>query len=60
MTQLNTMENVNFVALTDEELMETEGGDIFASVGNFVGSTWNTLYYSGRDFGRSIVNALMR
>ena len=51
---------VNFSVITDSELAELQGGGIIGDVGNFVGNTWNTLYNTGRDFGRSVVNAIMK
>ena len=49
----------NYQLLDEEALLSIQGGDIFSSVGGFVSSSWNTLYNSGRDFGRSLVNALI-
>ncbi|HEL1700775.1 TPA: alcohol dehydrogenase [Streptococcus suis] len=53
--------NTNFVALSEHELLNCEGGvGIFEDIGRFVGGTWNVLYQTGRDFGRSIVNAAIK
>lgn len=63
MTKFEIMDNMNtnFVALSEHELLNCEGGvGIFEDIGRFVGGTWNVLYQTGRDFGRSIVNAAIK
>lgn len=63
MTKFETMDNMNanFVVLSKHELLSCEGGvGIFEDMGRFVSGTWNVLYQSGRDFGRSIVNAVIK
>ncbi|ENU1918501.1 TPA: ComC/BlpC family leader-containing pheromone/bacteriocin [Streptococcus pyogenes] len=52
-----TMEQFEVLSVTD--LTTIEGGGVVSDIGGFVGNTWNTLYNTGRDFGRSIVNAVM-
>lgn len=49
----------HYQTLSDTELMTIEGGSTISDLGGFVSSSWNTLYNSGRDFGRSIMNALI-
>lgn len=50
----------NLKELNFQELEQINGGGVIGDVGDFVGKTWNTLYNSGRDFGRSVVNGLMK
>lgn len=62
MTKIETMDkmNTNIVVLTDLDLMDINGGaNLLSDIGGFIGNAWNTLYNSGRDLGRSIVNALI-
>lgn len=46
--------------LTLDELAVIEGGGVLSGLSDFVQGSWNVLYNSGRDFGRSVVNAVMR
>lgn len=60
MTKIETMDkmNTNIVVLTDLDLMDINGGaNLLSDIGGFIGNAWNTLYNSGRDLGRSIVNS---
>ena len=51
--------NGMFLELSFDDLAVIEGGGVLSGVTDFVKGSWDTLYYSGRDFGRSVVNALM-
>ena len=57
MDKINILD-AHFVSLSESELTSIAGGGIVSEISSFVGNTWNTLYNTGRDFGRSIVNAL--
>ncbi|BBA91671.1 MULTISPECIES: alcohol dehydrogenase [Streptococcus] len=60
MTTFEKMDN-NFVILTNQELTTIKGGsNLFSDIGGFINKTWQTLYNSGRDFGRSIINGIIR
>ena len=51
------------IALQELDVIQLEsivgGSGVIADLGNAVGKTWNTLYQTGRDFGRSLVHAIM-
>ncbi|WP_195214549.1 alcohol dehydrogenase [Streptococcus salivarius] len=51
--------NMIYSDLSLTELAQINGGGIMSSVAGLVKDTWGTLYSTGRDFGRSVVNAVM-
>ena len=54
------MQEWSYQELSPEELLTITGGSgLLADFGNAVGKTWNTLYQTGRDFGRSLVHAII-
>ena len=55
MLEINTI----FSDLSLTELAQINGGGILSSVAGLVKDTWGTLYSTGRDFDRSVVNAAM-
>ena len=52
--------NMIYSDLSLTELAQINGGGILSSVAGLVKDTWGTLYSTGRDFGRSVVNAAKR
>lgn len=50
----------NYATLENEDLAVVIGGgpigDAIGGAGEFVGQAWDTLYESGKDFGRNIYN----
>ena len=55
MLEINTI----YSDLSLTELAQNNGGGILSSVAGLVKDTWGTLYSTGRDFDRSVVNAAM-
>ena len=51
--------SIHYTCLTEAELATIDGGGSVFDSAKFIVQTWNILYNSGRDFGRSIVNGIM-
>lgn len=51
--------SIHYTCLTEAELATIDGGVSVFDSAKFIVQTWNILYNSGRDFGRSIINAIM-
>ena len=51
--------SIHYTYLTEAELATIDGGASVFDSTKFIVQTWNILYNSGRDFGRSIINGIM-
>ena len=51
--------SIHYTCLTEAELATIDGGASVFDSTKFIVQTWNILYNSGRDFGRSIINGIM-
>ena len=51
--------SIHYTYITEAELASIDGGASVFDSAKFIVQTWNILYNSGRDFGRSIINGIM-